>query len=102
MSNTTSGHRVGWRRHLRPHHLWLPANIFDRLSNYATVGAVKTVFGKRWVLAVVDEAHSFRTIKRAYRAAIGLRGTANNFVAMTATPVQTRPMVSISTASFHR
>jgi len=66
------------------------------------VGAVKTVFGKRWVLAVVDEAHSFRTIKRAYRAAIGLRGTADNFVAMTATPVQTRPMVSISTASFHR
>jgi hypothetical protein len=77
-----------------------PANVFDRLSNYTSVGAVKTVFGKQWTLAIIDEAHGFRNIKRAYRAAIGLRGTADNFIAMTATPVQTRPMVSISIPSY--
>jgi hypothetical protein len=73
-----------------------PANVFDHLSNYDSVGAIMTVFGKRWVLAIVDEAHTFRNVKRAYRAAIGLRGQADNFIAMTATPVQTRPMVIIS------
>jgi superfamily II DNA or RNA helicase len=57
------------------------------------VGAVKTVFGKQWMLAIMDEAHSFRNVRRAYRAAIGLRGAADNFIAMTATPVQSRPMV---------
>ena len=62
--------------------------------NWETVGKVSTLYGKPWTLAIMDEAHGFRKVNQSYRSALALRGTAQSFVAMTATPVQTRPAVS--------
>jgi len=70
------------------------AEMPERARNWETVGKVSTIYGKAWTLAIMDEAHGFRKVNQSYRSALALRGTAQSFVAMTATPVQTRPAVS--------
>ena len=71
------------------------AEMPQHARNWETVGKVSTLFGKSWTLAIMDEAHNFRKINQSYRSALALRGTAQSFVAMTATPVQTRPTVTL-------
>ena len=69
------------------------AELSPLARNFEKEGKVKTMFGMRWTLGVVDEAHSFRKVNHMYRGALAMRSYADHFVAMTATPVQTRPEV---------
>src|ERR1700685_1206575 len=54
-----------------------------------------TIFDRDWRCALVDEAHNCRNFGKTYSAVLMLRTQAAFMVAMTATPVTTRPMVSI-------
>jgi hypothetical protein len=54
-----------------------------------------TIFDRDWRCALVDEAHNCRNFGKTYSAVLMLRTKATFMVAMTATPVTTRPMVSI-------
>lgn len=56
----------------------------------------KTVFGRRYLAIAVDEAHAFRNVNKLYGAVRALREQTDVFVAMTATPMQTRATVSAS------
>jgi hypothetical protein len=56
----------------------------------------KTIFGRRYLGVAVDEAHSFRNVNKLFGAVRALRELTDIFVAMTATPVQTRPSASLS------
>lgn len=53
-----------------------------------------SVYGRKWLLAAVDEAHNCRIVNKTYRAVFGLRAQSHAIIAMTATPVNSRPMVS--------
>ena len=53
-----------------------------------------TIFDRDWRCALVDEAHNCRNFGKTYSAVLMLRTKATFMVAMTATPVTTRPMVS--------
>jgi hypothetical protein len=53
-----------------------------------------TIYGRRYLAVAIDEAHSFRNVNKLYSAVRGLREKTDMLVAMTATPVQTRPSVS--------
>lgn len=55
-----------------------------------------TVFGRRYLGVAVDEAHGFRNANKLFSSVRALRGHTDILVAMTATPVQTRPAVSAS------
>ena len=61
--------------------------IADRLE-------ANTVFGRRYLAVAVDEAHGFRNVNKLYGAVRVLREKTDILIAMTATPVQTRPSVS--------
>lgn len=52
-----------------------------------------TVFGRRYLGIAIDEAHGFRNANRLFSAVRALRDQTDILVAMTATPVQTRPSV---------
>jgi len=69
--------------------------------NFDKEGKVKTLFGRHWTLAVVDEAHSFRKTNNMYRGALAMRSYADHFIGMTATPVQTRPEVCAHSYADH-
>lgn len=56
----------------------------------------RTVFGQRYLALAVDEAHGFRNVNKLYGAVRALREKTDIFVAMTATPVQTRATASAS------
>ena|ERR1700744_6315299 len=53
-----------------------------------------TIFGRRYLAVAIDEAHGFRNVNRLYGAVRALRDKCDILVAMTATPVQSRPAVS--------
>src|SRR6266571_7554101 len=53
----------------------------------------QTIFGRRYLGVAVDEAHGFRNVNKLYGAVRALREKTDIFIAMTATPVQTRPSV---------
>ncbi|KAH9046210.1 P-loop containing nucleoside triphosphate hydrolase protein [Lactarius hengduanensis] len=50
----------------------------------------QTIFGRRYLGVAIDEAHGFRNVNKLYSAVRALRDKTDMFVAMTATPVQTR------------
>ncbi|KAH9048618.1 P-loop containing nucleoside triphosphate hydrolase protein [Lactarius deliciosus] len=50
----------------------------------------QTIFGRRYLGVAIDEAHGFRNMNKLYGAVRALRDKTDIFVAMTATPVQTR------------
>jgi hypothetical protein len=54
-----------------------------------------TIFGRRYLGVAIDEAHGFRNANRLYGAVRALRDQTDMLVAMTATPVQTRPAVRV-------
>jgi hypothetical protein len=60
-------------------------------------GVPTTVFGLRYLGVAVDEAHGFRNVNKLYGAVRALRQQSDVLVAMTATPVQTRPSASAGT-----
>ena len=45
-------------------------------------------------MVAIDEAHGFRNVNKLYGAVRALRDKTDILVAMTATPIQTRPSVS--------
>ena len=59
-------------------------------------GAAKeatTIFGQQFLAIAIDEAHGFHNTNRFYTAIHALRKKTDILVPMTATPVQSRPMV---------
>lgn len=52
-----------------------------------------TLYGQQYVAVVFDEAHKFNNKNKAYWAAMALCKHSQLVVAMTATPVNNRPMV---------
>jgi hypothetical protein len=58
------------------------------------VHGTATIYGHKFLVAAIDEAHNCRNINKAYWATFALRENAEMAVAMTATPVTTRPSVS--------
>jgi hypothetical protein len=59
----------------------------------AWIYAGKTIFARRYLGVAIDEAHGFRNPNKLYAAIRALRDETDILVAMTATPVQTRPAV---------
>lgn len=53
----------------------------------------QTVFGRKWLLVAIDEAHVARKVNKAYVAGFQLRLRSHITVAMTATPIFTGLMV---------
>lgn len=53
-----------------------------------------TIYGRRFLAVAIDEAHAFRNRNKLHTAILALREKTDLLVAMTATPVQTRPAVS--------
>ncbi|KAG1829710.1 P-loop containing nucleoside triphosphate hydrolase protein [Suillus subalutaceus] len=60
-------------------------------TNY-TIDAPSTAYGRDFLLGVVDEAHNYRNIKKGYWAIFCLRLLCHAMVAMTATPITSRPL----------
>jgi phage terminase large subunit-like protein len=60
-----------------------------------------TVFGRRYLAVAVDEAHAFRNTNKVYTAVRALREKTDLFVAMTATPVQSRATVCDTSYEMH-
>lgn len=52
-----------------------------------------SVFAMRWLIVVVDEAHICLNANTFFTAASGLRKVSTHLVAMTATPITTKPKV---------
>lgn len=52
-----------------------------------------TIFAHRFLAVAIDEAHLFRNTNRLYTAVRALRNQTDIMIAMTGTPVQSRPMV---------
>lgn len=52
-----------------------------------------TIYGRRFLAVAIDEAHAFRNNNKLHMAVRVLRKKTDLLVAMTATPVQTRPTV---------
>ncbi|KAG2097976.1 uncharacterized protein F5147DRAFT_777839 [Suillus discolor] len=59
--------------------------------NY-TMDVSSTAYGRDFLLGLVDEAHNYRNIKKAYWAIFCLRLLCQAMVAMTATPITSRPL----------
>ncbi|KAG1891850.1 P-loop containing nucleoside triphosphate hydrolase protein [Suillus fuscotomentosus] len=62
-----------------------------RKTNYTT-DVPSTAYGRDFLLGVVDEAHNYRNIKKGYWAVFCLRLLCHAIVAMTATPITSRPL----------
>ncbi|KAG1834958.1 P-loop containing nucleoside triphosphate hydrolase protein [Suillus subalutaceus] len=60
-------------------------------TNY-TMDAPSTAYGRDFLLGLVDEAHNYRNIKKGYWAIFCLRLLCHAVVAMTATPITSRPL----------
>ncbi|KAG1833201.1 P-loop containing nucleoside triphosphate hydrolase protein [Suillus subalutaceus] len=60
-------------------------------SNY-TIDAPSTAYGRKFLLGLVDEAHNYRNVKKGYWAIFCLRLLCQAMVAMTATPITSRPL----------
>ncbi|KIK38068.1 hypothetical protein CY34DRAFT_91603, partial [Suillus luteus UH-Slu-Lm8-n1] len=54
--------------------------------------APRTAYGRKFLLGLVDEAHNYRNIKKGYWAIFCLRLLCQAMVAMTATPITSRPL----------
>lgn len=52
-----------------------------------------TVYGRRWLVFALDEAHKIRTQNASFTATAGLRQQSEFLVAVTATPITTSPKV---------
>jgi hypothetical protein len=55
----------------------------------------KTLYGHEFLITMIDEAHFCRTHNKAYFASFGIMERSKCKVAMTATPVISRPQVSL-------
>ncbi|KAG1894055.1 P-loop containing nucleoside triphosphate hydrolase protein [Suillus fuscotomentosus] len=62
-----------------------------RKTNYTT-DVSSTAYGRDFLLGIVDEAHNYRNIKKGYWAIFCLRFLCHAMVAMTATPITSRPL----------
>ncbi|KAG1763002.1 P-loop containing nucleoside triphosphate hydrolase protein [Suillus placidus] len=60
-------------------------------TNY-TADAPSTAYGREFLLGLADEAHNYRNIKKGYWAIFCLRSLCQAIVAMTATPITSRPL----------
>lgn len=56
--------------------------------------ADSTLYGRRFLVTAIDEAHGCRGLKKSYWAVFCLRERSRNVVPMSATPVVTKPAVS--------
>ncbi|KAG1793303.1 P-loop containing nucleoside triphosphate hydrolase protein [Suillus plorans] len=70
-----------------------PTKYPRQKTNY-TSDASSTAYGRDFLLGLVDEAHNYRNIKKGYWAIFCLRSLCHTMVAMTATPITSRPLVS--------
>jgi hypothetical protein len=61
---------------------------------FASLGST-TVFGYQWLVDAGDEVQRYRNVRRGYWSMYGVRERSETMVAMTATPVTTRTMVSL-------
>ncbi|KAG1838807.1 P-loop containing nucleoside triphosphate hydrolase protein [Suillus subalutaceus] len=59
--------------------------------NY-TMDAPTTAYGRDFLLGLVDEAHNYRNVRKGYWAIFCLRERCRAIVAMTATPITSRPL----------
>ncbi|KAH9019722.1 P-loop containing nucleoside triphosphate hydrolase protein [Lactarius pseudohatsudake] len=62
-----------------------------RVKKVAGRVEVDTIFRQRYLCVAIDEAHAFRDPNKAYTAVRALREKTDMLVAMTWTPLQTRP-----------
>ncbi|KAH9011430.1 P-loop containing nucleoside triphosphate hydrolase protein [Lactarius deliciosus] len=62
-----------------------------RVKKVAGRDEVDTIFRQRYLCVAIDEAHAFRDPNKAYTAVRALRERTDMLVAMTWTPLQTRP-----------
>ncbi|KAH9019867.1 P-loop containing nucleoside triphosphate hydrolase protein [Lactarius pseudohatsudake] len=62
-----------------------------RVKKVAGRDGVDTIFRQRYLCVAIDEAHAFRDPDKAYTAVRALREKTDMLVAMTWTPLQTRP-----------
>lgn len=58
-----------------------------------------TVYGRRWLVFALDEAHKIRTQNASFNATAGLRSLSEFLIAVTATPITTSPKVCLLTTS---
>jgi hypothetical protein len=56
--------------------------------------AQTTLYGTSWTVTAFDEAHNYRNAGRTFWAAYSLRNLSEFTVAISATPVVSRPQVS--------
>jgi hypothetical protein len=63
------------------------------LSDKSGKAVANTIYGRRFLAVAIDEAHAFRNTNKLHTAVRALRENTDLLVAMTATPVQTRPSV---------
>jgi superfamily II DNA or RNA helicase len=65
------------------------------MASYATT-AKETIYGRKFLVVALDEAHDYKNIRKGYWAAFSLRERSDSVIAMTATPCTEHPMVSAS------
>lgn len=66
--------------------------------------APSTIFGQKFLLTAIDEAHRVRTVKKSYWASFSLRERSSMTIAVTATPAVAKVLVwkfFISSHSVH-
>ena len=59
-----------------------------------------TLYDRRYLTMIMDEAHTARKLNKIHTAACALRSISSNLIAMTATPVMTKLQVSTQHFSF--
>lgn len=64
--------------------------------------AAGTVFSRKWLLQVIDEAHINKRINRSWIANTALQQITRFTIAMTATPITTSPSVSMKSLTYLR
>lgn len=69
----------------------MPTKHPRQKTNYA-VDVPSTAYGRDFLLGLVDEAHNYRNVKKGYWAIFCLRCLCHAMVAMTATPITSRPL----------
>ena len=75
---------------IHQHHGWGKPRVNAHAKNMEG----STIFGRRYLVVAIDKVHAFRNVNKLYGAVWGIREKTNIFIAMAATPAQTRPAVS--------
>lgn len=86
---------------VRPSGSSVPWDQHEHLPGYQDIIAL-TLFGIKYLLVILDEAHEFRNTGPKHSAALAIMALASLRVVMTATPLQTNTKVSQSvTKPYH-